>query len=48
MELKYAISGTLWEVSRSFNRTFMELKSMRPAAAGYEKHRFNRTFMELK
>ena len=48
MELKF--HNVLFELkaTKSFNRTFMELKYMKVGAAGQNISSFNRTFMELK
>ena len=37
-----------WSKKNSFNRTFMELKSVGITAAEIDEASFNRTFMELK
>ncbi len=48
MELKYIDIDDVFSTSDSFNRTFMELKLERIAAALEVEPCFNRTFMELK
>ena len=48
MELKFVNATDLTEAQKSFNRTFMELKSLIGVAKIDKVVCFNRTFMELK
>ena len=48
MELKSIINHDGFLRSKSFNRTFMELKYFKELGERNDSRSFNRTFMELK
>ena len=48
MELKFAVLKLFVGKTKSFNRTFMELKLPGDDSGRQDTQRFNRTFMELK